>query len=88
MTTTKIVAKVAPVAQNATHEVIPVTEMEEKDVPVPDAKTGKVKIVVEKVPVTKNKIIPKPAGAAESVVAPAIAAPAAIPTPAIAAPVA
>lgn len=38
--------------------------MEEQAVPVPDAKTGTVKTVIEKVPVTKNKVIPKPAGSA------------------------
>ena len=31
VTKNKVVPKAAPVAQNSTHEVIPVTEIEEKD---------------------------------------------------------
>lgn len=65
--------------------------MEEKEIPVADAKTGTIKKIIEKVPVTKNKVIPKPAGAplsAPAAVVPAVtplAAPASAP---VAAPVA
>lgn len=42
----KIIAKVPPVAQNSTHEVVPVTDIEEKEVPVADSKSGKIKKVI------------------------------------------
>ena len=69
----KVIAKVPPVAQNSTHEIVPVTDIEEKEIPVPDAKSGKIKKVIEKVPVTKNKVIPKVPG--ETPVAPMVDAP-------------
>jgi hypothetical protein len=47
----KVVPKVVPVAQNSTHEVITVTDIEEKEVPIADAKSGKIKNVLQKVPV-------------------------------------
>lgn len=59
----KVVPKAQPVAQNSTHEVVPVTDIEEKEIPVADAKSGKIKKVIEKVAVTKNKVIPKAPGA-------------------------
>ena len=62
----------APVAQNSTHEVIPVVEEEEKEVTTKDTTTGEEKKEVIKVPVTKNKVVPK------AVVAP-LAAPFAAP---------
>lgn len=49
----------APVAQNSTHEVVPVVEQEEKVVTTKDSTTGEEKKEVIKVPVTKNKVVPK-----------------------------
>jgi hypothetical protein len=71
----KIIPKTPPVAQNSTHEIVPVTEVEEKEIPVADAKSPKIKKVIEKVPVTKNKVIPKTPGEAPSVTAPTVEAP-------------
>jgi hypothetical protein len=48
--------------------------MEEKEISVPDSKTGKIKTIIEKVPVVKNKVIPKPAGSPAVISAP-VAAP-------------
>jgi hypothetical protein len=71
----QVIAKVPPVAQNSTHEVVPVTDIEEKEIPVADAKSGKIKKVIEKVPVTKNKVIPKTPGATPLVSTPTVEAP-------------
>jgi hypothetical protein len=49
----------APVAQNSTHEVVPVVEEEQKEVITKDVTTGEEKKEVVKVPVTKNKVVPK-----------------------------
>jgi hypothetical protein len=49
----------APVAQNPTHEVVPVVEEESKVVKTKDETTGEEKTEVVKVPVTKNKVVPK-----------------------------
>lgn len=88
----KVIPKVAPVAQNSTHEVVPVTDIEEKEIPVADAKSGKIKKVIQKVPVTKNKVIPKTPGeppkAAPTVEAPLEGAAAVAPVPSTTAPVA
>jgi len=69
----------APVAQNSTHEVVPVVEEEEKEVTTKDTATGEEKKEIVKVPVTKNKVVPKKvatiAPAAEPVEVPAAAAP-------------
>jgi hypothetical protein len=71
----KVILKTPPVAQNATHEVVPVTDIEEKEVPIVDTKTDKVKKVIEKVPVTKNKVIPKTPGDTPLATTPTIEAP-------------
>jgi hypothetical protein len=49
----------APVAQNSTHEVVPVVEEEEKEITTKDTSTGLEKKEKVKVPVTKNKVVPK-----------------------------
>jgi len=49
----------APVAQNTTHEVVPVTEIEEKVEEKRDELTGEIKKEIVKKPVIKNKVIPK-----------------------------
>ena len=65
----------APVAQNATHEVVPVVEEEDKEVTTKDTTTGEEKKEIIKVPVTKNKVIKKPAAAAVAPIVTPIAAP-------------
>ena len=49
----------APVAQNSTHEVVPVVEEEQKEVTTKDTVTGEEKKEIVKVPVTHNKVVPK-----------------------------
>ena len=49
----------APVAQNSTHEVVPVVEEETKEVITKDPITLEDKKEIVKVPVTKNKVVPK-----------------------------
>lgn len=44
-----------------THEVVPVVENEDKIVKTKDPATGEEKTEVLKVPVTKNKVVPKAA---------------------------
>jgi len=51
----------APVAQNSTHQVVPVVEEETKEVTTKDTTTGEEKKEVVKVPVTKNKVVSKSA---------------------------
>ena len=51
--------KTVPLAVNATHQAVPVTEEIEKEVIVKDEKTGKNETVKAKIPVTKTKIVPK-----------------------------
>jgi hypothetical protein len=48
-----------PVAQNSTHEVIPVTEVEEKEEAKIDPVTKEVKVEKVRTPVTHNKVVPK-----------------------------
>jgi hypothetical protein len=49
----------APVAQNSTHEVVPVVENVAKEVTTKDPSTGVEKKEVVKVPEVKNKVVPK-----------------------------
>lgn len=53
----------APVAQNSTHQVVPVTEIEEKDEAKVDPLTNQVKIEKVRIPVVKNKVVKKPKAA-------------------------
>lgn len=55
----KGVVPAAPVAQNSTHEVVPKTVIEEKEVTSVNKVTGEIKKEIKKVPVVKNEIVPK-----------------------------
>ena len=48
-----------PIAQNATHEVVPVKEIEEKEVTKVDPITNTVKTEIVKMEVVKNKAVEK-----------------------------
>lgn len=53
--------KAAPVAQNSTHEVVPVVEEVAKEVTTTDPSTGLAKKEIIKVPEVKNKVVAKTA---------------------------
>ena len=65
-----VVPKAAPVAQNSTHEVVPVVEHVAKEVTTKDPSTGEEKKEVVKVPEVKNKVVPKATVVSAPIVSP------------------
>jgi len=55
-----------PVAVNATHTTVPVVEEEIKEVTIKNETTGKEETTIEKVPVVKQKVVPKPVPVAQN----------------------